>query len=161
MSCHGMAVAYVLLLHALLGLVRAMPNGPQSPSQYGARPRLQCPQCFRGFKSHSAFRQHQAQMLRFSDGSGSCADQEQPHHRGWSGRGPRASGRVLDLGRPDGRLPGFSDSDAESGRNNSPRRMDLDDGGDHQEPDQAPADAARAPSPPQVHGIHAIHTIQT
>ena len=161
-----MAVVYVLLLHALLGLVRAMPNGPQSPSQFGARPRLQCPQCFRGFKSHSAFRQHQAQMLRFSDGSGSCADQEQPHHRGWSGRGPRASGRVQDLGRPEGRLTGFSDSDAESGRNDSPRRMDSDDGGaggaaDHQgpaEPEQAPADAARPPSPPQVHSIHTIQT---
>jgi len=168
MSCHAMAVAYVLLLHALLGLVRAMPNGPQSPSQFGARPRLQCPQCFRGFKSHSAFRQHQAQMLRFSDGSGSCADKEQPYHRGWSGRGPRASGRVQDLGRPDGRLSGFTDSDSESGRNDSPRRRDSDDGGaaNHQEPgpaepDQAPADAARAPSPLQVYAIHAIHTIHT
>ena len=105
-------------------------------------------------------------MLRFSDGSGSCADQEQPHHRGWSGRGPRASGRVQDLGRPEGRLTGFSDSDAESGRNDSPRRMDSDDGGaggaaDHQgpaEPEQAPADAARPPSPPQVHVIHTIQT---
>ena len=108
-------------------------------------------------------------MLRFSDGSGSCADKEQPHHRGWSGRGPRASGRVHDLGRPDGRLPGFTDSDSESGRNDSPRRMDSDAGtgaADHQEPwpaepDQAPADAARAPSPPQVYAIHAIHAIHT
>jgi hypothetical protein len=100
-------------------------------------------------------------MLCFSDGSGSCPDKEQPHHRGWSGRGPRASGRVQDLGRPDGQLPGFTDSEAESSRN--PRGMDADDGGaaDHQEPaepDQAPADA-RAPSPRQVYTKHAIHTI--
>ena len=106
-------------------------------------------------------------MLRFSDGSGSCADHDQPHHMGWSGRGPRASGRVQDLGRPDGRLPGFTDSGSESGRNDSPRRRDSDDGGAANqepgpaEPVQTPADAARAPSPPQVYAIHAIHTIHT
>ena len=157
-----MAVAYALLLHALMGLVSAMPHGPLAPSQSGVRPRLQCPQCFRGFKSHSAFRQHRAQMLRFSDGSGSCADHDQPHHMGWSGRGPRASGRVQDLGRPDGQLPGFTDSDSDSGRNDSPRRINPVDGGaaDHQEPaepDQAPADV-RAPSPLRVYTIHTIQT---
>ena len=86
MARHAVAVAFAVLIHALLGLVSAMP-GPRS-----AGPRLQCPNCFKPFLKHSHFRLHQASMAKTACGR----DVSQPMASGWSG-GARAAGNVEDL----------------------------------------------------------------
>ena len=110
MARHAVAVAFAVLIHALLGLVSAMP-GPRS-----AGPRLQCPNCFKPFLKHSHFRLHQASMANTACGR----DVSQPMASGWSG-GARAAGNVEDLSGQRragqaGRLPGIDDSDSDSSR---------------------------------------------
>jgi hypothetical protein len=125
MARHAVAMATVLL-HTLMGMVCAMP-GPGAPSQrLGGGPRLQCASCLMPFGSLKAVRTHQAAM-----GPGSpCSSQRlAPVASAWSGRGPRAAGRVEELSGQRDRLSCVSDSDSETGSVRGPGRRDEDLGG--------------------------------
>jgi hypothetical protein len=123
MARHAVAVAFTVLIHALLGLVSAMP-GPSRPGSAGAR-RLQCPHCCRSFTTHANFRNHQAAWANRAGSKGCGRDVPHPMSSGWAGGGPRAAGTVADLSgqREARRLPGIDDSDSDrSGR--AGRRQD-------------------------------------
>ena len=150
MARHAVAVATVLF-HSLLGLVCAMP-GPGAPGQRpGGGPRLQCPSCLRPFRSARDVRIHKASM---GPASLCGTDMRGPVTSGWSSRGPRAAGRVEDLSGRGFRLPGMSDTESDTDRARSPRRMHEDFGGgpvgEHEDPAAEPEDPSAAdPQEPQ------------
>jgi hypothetical protein len=155
MARHAVAVAYTVLIHALLGLVSAMlgPPGPAAPSG-SAGPRLQCPHCFRGFKTHANFRNHQADMSNSAGPTGCGRDVPHPMSSGWFVGGPRTAGTVADLSgqRETARLPGIDDSDSDSSGRGGRRQVDQDGGGqDHpaaedSEEEAGPAAPTRLPA---------------
>ena len=116
-------VVLTVVLHILLGKVYAMPGpGPPSRRSVGG-PRLQCASCLLPFGTARAVRIHQAAM----GPSSPCGSQRlAPVTSSWSGRGPRAAGRVEDLSGPRGRLSGVSDPDSDIDGGRSPRRMEED-----------------------------------
>ena len=163
MARHAVAVAFTVLLHALLGLVSAMP-GPGAPSRSGG-PRLQCPHCFRDFKTHACFRQHQAAMAHDEGKTGCGRGVLQPMSSGWSGGGARAAGTVADLsGQLEaGRLPGLTDSDSDSsGRGGHGRRIMDQDGRGQGHPVAADSEEDSVPdvpdSPAGDGGAAPVHT---
>ncbi len=125
MARHAVAVAFTVLIHALLGLVSAMPGpaAPSRPGSAGAR-RLQCPHCFRSFTTHANFRNHQAAMANRAGSKGCGRDVPHPMSSGWAGGGPRAAGTVAA-----GRLPGIDDSDSDSSGRGGRRQVDQHGGG--------------------------------
>ena len=129
---HAVAVAFKVLIHALLGLVSAMPGpaAPSRPMSAGAR-RLQCPHCFRAFTTHANFRNHQAAMANRAGPKGCGRDVPHPISSGWAGGGPRAAGTVADLSgqREAGRLRGIYDSDSDSSGRGGHRQVDQHGGG--------------------------------
>ena len=132
MARHAVAVAFTVLIHALLGLVSAMPGpaAPSRPGSAGAR-RLQCPHCFRAFTTHANFRNHQAAMANRAGTKGCGRDVPHPISSGWAGGGPRAAGTVADLSgqREAGRLRGIYDSDSDSSGRGGHRQVDQHGGG--------------------------------
>ena len=147
MARHAVAVACTVLIHALLGLVGAMP-GPAAPSR-GAGPRLQCPTCLKGFSTDANFRRHQAAMAKSDPrGCGRYAENAMPS--GWSG-GSRPAGTVADLSgqRQAARLPGIDDSDSDSSGGGGRRQMDQD-GGDQDHPTAADSEEEAGPAVPDA-----------
>ena len=120
MARHAVVVATVIL-HTMLGMVCAMPGpGPPSPRHTRVQ-RLQCPSCNRPFKTHRAVRIPQMAMGPLLP----CAsDLREPFASTWTGSGPRASGRLEEMGGQRVRLPGVSDSESDPERARSPRMMD-------------------------------------
>ena len=177
MARFAVAVATVLL-HTLLGMVCAMP-GPGAPGRGpSGGPRLQCPGCSKGFKTHRAVRIHQNAV-----GPPCSLASREPKASGWSGSGPSAAGLVEDLSGQRVRLPGL-DSDSDSGRSRSSSRIYQDLRGGIQaagqeepaaEPEElAPADLAEPLPDVRIHAytyttyttyiyihIHTLHTIHT
>ena len=162
MARHAVAVAYTVLIHALLGLVSAMPGppGPAAPSG-SAGPRLQCPHCFRGFKTHANFRNHQAAMSKSAGPTGCGRDVPHPMSSGWFVGGPRTAGTVADLSGQRARLPGIDDSDSDSSGRGGRRQVDQDGGGqDHPAAEDSEEEAGpAAPDSPAGHGgADQVHT---
>jgi hypothetical protein len=100
--------------------------GPPSRRPGGGGLRLQCASCLLPFGSAKAIRTHQAAM---GPASLCCSQRLPPITSGWSGSGPRATGRVEDLNGQRVPLSCASDSESESNTARSPRRMDEDIGG--------------------------------
>ena len=162
MARHAVAVAYTVLIHALLGLVSAMPGppGPAAPSG-SAGPRLQCPHCFRAFKTHANFRNHQAAMSNSAGPTGCGRDVPHPMSSGWFVGGPRTAGTVADLSGQRARLPGIDDSDSDSSGRGGRRQVDQDGGGqDHPAAEDSEEEAGpAAPDSPAGHGgADQVHT---
>jgi hypothetical protein len=151
MARHAVAVAFTVLIHALLGLVSAMP-GPAAPSRLGsAGPRrLQCPHCFKSFKTHANFRNHQAAMANRAGTKGCGRDVPHPMSSGWAGGGPRAAGTVADLSgqREAGRLPGIDDSDSDSSGRGGRRQVDQHGGGQEAGPAVPDSEEEAVPAVP-------------
>ena len=141
MARFAVAVATVLL-HTLLGMVCAMP-GPGAPGRGpSGGPRLQCPGCSKGFKTHRAVRIHQNAV-----GPPCSLASREPKASGWSGSGPSAAGRVEDLSGQRVRLPGL-DSNSDSGRSSSSSRIEQDHRGGVQAAGQEePAAEPEEPAP--------------
>ena len=152
MARHAVAVAFTVLIHALLGLVSAMP-GPAAPSRLGSAgpSRLQCPHCFRSFTTHANFRNHQAAMANRAGTKGCGRDVPHPMSSGWAGGGPRAAGTVADLsGQRDraGRLPGIDDSDSDSSGRGGRRQVDQHGGGQEAGPAVPDSEEEAVPAVP-------------
>jgi hypothetical protein len=147
------------ILLVLATLVSGMPPRPTR-----TQPRLQCPTCFKPFRSETALRQHRGALLanpaRKNGQSACAADQRMPLMSSWSGQGQRAAGTAQRLDRrvllqgyeSDSDSPGDSDGEVGAlspvhwglGGSPSPPPVDL--------PGVPPADAPAADGwAPQVH----------